>query len=285
MNIPCKIDPLGTLDILPVGYTRLEYLGAKQFTKIDTLLRVSPETGAQIRGRNLWNNNPDYSALCGVEAQFLVLGVNPTTRVPSFAWSTQANNNSWVALTNGLVIKTQESGAFSGLIPYSDFGDFRASLNFCMSGKWEYTEGELALSGELPAGGAGSLLNIYLFARNYSVYDYMTRYSWRGIVYSAVFSEGKKIVRNFIPALDSAGVPCMFDTVTRQTFHNSGSGAFIAGVDTQSQLNQLLCNLPDLSGQPVGTLTVRLADDLQTAVNRTAMDAMLSKNWEITEAA
>lgn len=37
------------------------------------------------------------------------------------------------------------------------------------------------------------------------------------------------LVRDFIPVLDSSGVPCMYDKVTKQFFYNQGTGQFIAG--------------------------------------------------------
>ena len=40
-------------------------------------------------------------------------------------------------------------------------------------------------------------------------------------------TQGQKLVRNFIPALDLTGRPCMFDTVTQQPFYNQGTGEFL----------------------------------------------------------
>jgi hypothetical protein len=90
---------------------------------------------------------------------------------------------------------------------------------------------------------------------------------------------------SLLPALDSTGAPCMFDTVTRTPFYNSGAGAFVVGIETQTQLNNMLLKLPDRTGLEVGTLQVRLADALQTPANEAKLDAMFAKNWEITQAA
>jgi hypothetical protein len=108
---------------------------------------------------------------------------------------------------------------------------------------------------------------------------------WYGKIFNAAISEDGSIVRQYIPALDPTGAPCMFDTVTRNPFYNSGSGAFIAGIDTTAQLNNMLHKLPDRTGQDVGTLQVRLAEALQTEANLAALDAMVAKNWEISQAA
>ncbi len=36
-------------------------------------------------------------------------------------------------------------------------------------------------------------------------------------------------IRNMLPCIDKAGTPCMWDTVSRKTFYNAGTGEFIAG--------------------------------------------------------
>ena len=113
---------------------------------------------------------------------------------------------------------------------------------------------------------------------------------WRGETSERIFgckfwNSAGTLLGEFIPALDSTGTPCMYDTVTRTPIYNSGRGAFIAGVEKQSQLTNLLRKLPDRTGQDVGTLTVRLADELQTPENESKLEAMAAKNWEISQAA
>ena len=50
-------------------------------------------------------------------------------------------------------------------------------------------------------------------------------------IYSVKFYNAGSIVRDFIPVLDTNGVPCMYDKVTEQFFYNQGTGQFIAGPD------------------------------------------------------
>ena len=40
---------------------------------------------------------------------------------------------------------------------------------------------------------------------------------------------GNKLINYLIPCLDTNNTPCMYDTVTGQTFYNQGTGEFIAG--------------------------------------------------------
>lgn len=42
----------------------------------------------------------------------------------------------------------------------------------------------------------------------------------------ARFTDGGKVVRDFVPAIDPNGRPCMYDLVTRQPFYNQGTGEF-----------------------------------------------------------
>lgn len=46
-------------------------------------------------------------------------------------------------------------------------------------------------------------------------------------IYSAEVTVGEEVVRRLIPVTDSNGAPCMFDTVTRLPFYNSGEGDFL----------------------------------------------------------
>lgn len=49
------------------------------------------------------------------------------------------------------------------------------------------------------------------------------------ILYYCKIWDNNILVRNFIPCLDSNNRPCMYDTVSGQTFYNQGTGEFIAG--------------------------------------------------------
>ena len=65
---------------------------------------------------------------------------------------------------------------------------------------------------------------VSLFAANGGSYPFTGRI-W---FYRAEKDGAEKL--ELIPALDPAGTPCMFDLVSRQPFHNKGTGQFIAGL-------------------------------------------------------
>lgn len=83
---------------------------------------------------------------------------------------------------------------------------------------------------------------------------------------------------NYIPALDSTGTPCMFDTVTKKPFYKTGSGQFIVGM-TLEQVRRLRLPAPTILTE----LTLSLPweaefDDLAQA----ALQAAADKGWLLT---
>lgn len=105
-------------------------------------------------------------------------------------------------------------------------------------------------------------------------------------IHEIQMSYGSDIVRALVPAFDNTGKPCMFDTVSKQSYYNAGSGYFIVGIDATAQIKTLLRNLPDLTGQEAKTLQIRLADSIRTE----ELEAYITnegnnKNWLISHAA
>lgn len=262
----------------PLGFTRLAYIGANKHCFFDTGLTVSSATGARVVALNEDNDSEYYSALAGIKTQFLVAGINPKSNLISWAWSTAPDAPSYTTLLNGQVITATEANSHASQRLKYNGGVFTARLNYMQSGAWDYEEGERFVSGALPSPDALSTSNILLFDRGSS-----SNYSWRGRIYVAQFTEGVRMVRNFVPVVNTSGVPCMFDTISRTEFFNKSANTLICGVETQDQLNTLLRGLPDRTGMSTGELQVRLASDLQTDANRAALDSMASKNWEISE--
>lgn len=97
------------------------------------------------------------------------------------------------------------------------------------------------------------------------------------IVQSANLIKNGKSVFNAVSALDSAGIPCMFDGVTKQPVYNSGTGSFIVGFTLPQARN--LRKLPAGGGE----LTISLPSNWQedTAVVA-ALATAESKGWVLT---
>lgn len=100
-----------------------------------------------------------------------------------------------------------------------------------------------------------------------------------GCVWAAAISYEKNILRQYVPALDPAGTPCMFDLVSKQPFKNVGSGQFVAGIGTVAQLTILLRNLPATGG----ALTLSLPAEANTPEVAEALQACHdTKGWTLT---
>jgi len=69
-----------------------------------------------------------------------------------------------------------------------------------------------------------SAIPIYLFALNDN--GSIDRYS-KVKMYSFKIYEDIQLVRDFIPALDTNDIPCLFDKVSKDCFYNQGTGDFI----------------------------------------------------------
>ena len=52
---------------------------------------------------------------------------------------------------------------------------------------------------------------------------------FRGRIYSCKHYSGDELIQDFVPCLDTEGVPCMFDFVSRKPFYNVGTGSFTWG--------------------------------------------------------
>lgn len=56
--------------------------------------------------------------------------------------------------------------------------------------------------------------------------DVVNAFPPRTILWYARLLVNDVLVRDFIPCLDYDGIPCMYDTVSRKTFYNAGTGIF-----------------------------------------------------------
>lgn len=52
-------------------------------------------------------------------------------------------------------------------------------------------------------------------------------------LYSCKIYDNDTLVRDFVPVLDYAGIPCMYDQVEGKLYYNKGTGEFVAGPEKQ----------------------------------------------------
>ena len=52
---------------------------------------------------------------------------------------------------------------------------------------------------------------------------------FQGRIYSCKHYSGDELIQDFVPCLDTGGVPCVFDLVSQKPFYNVGTGSFTWG--------------------------------------------------------
>lgn len=80
-----------------------------------------------------------------------------------------------------------------------------------------------------------------VFSRTFSVSDFTSTVTmalfkaksinngFQGRIYSCKHYSGDELIQDFVPCLDTEGVPCMFDFVSQKPFYNVGTGSFTWG--------------------------------------------------------
>lgn len=279
MNIPRNIDPLGTRTVLPVGYTRIAYLMPMTNTaRLDSGLRGWPDLGCRVRGFF------DSSRTDSFPTQWFVLTADfeywgaLVYYSPKASIGYRGSNVVYYPQTDGAADATSGGNSKRG---YSIAGDFLVNYNWLGNMQWKYNDADKSLTRNLSeVGKPMNAATVAVFGRG----DWDVE-NWSGGIREVSFSRGEKIVGHVVPVLNELGQPTMWDLIRKTPLKKYSDGDFIAGIDTQAQFNNMLRKLPDRSGQEVGTLQVRLAEGLQTEANLAALDAMVAKNWEISQAA
>lgn len=90
--------------------------------------------------------------------------------------------------------------------------------------KAELEDGTAAFSETFSVSDFTSTVTMALFRSKGVSGDY-----FRGRIYSCKHYNNGKLIQDFVPCLDTEGVPCMFDLVSRKSFYNKGYGSFTWG--------------------------------------------------------
>lgn len=243
---------------LPAGYTQLAYLESSGSQYIDTGVILTNEDIVTVDRMPLGRGAT--TALFGAHAG----GQHRYIHTEQYSGSLQ-NILFWVGF-----------GTLTSDFPVISLGMSRHTVNY---GQTHLTAGDLTITAlDRSFTFTTSPLTCYLFARNASNWD--AHYIGRVYHFSI---KGKRKMR---PAITPQGEPCMYDFISGQAFVNIGEGDFIAGIDTTAQINTLLRNLPDLTGQEAKTLQIRLADSIRTEEMEAYITAQgNAKNWLISHAA
>ena len=266
-SIPCKIDPLGACFELPFGYTRVAYLECTGEQSIELGVSFSPSTS--WRGVIVPLNSDSVSTFCSSgNLSFLA----PYRGILRFLMY----RHSYFPLADGTY-----ATSWSEAQNKAYYNIANKTICFTLNKKGNGEFGVIWKDNEVSRSLPEPLQNnqgTILFAQSTGYNKFVGR------MYRFTITEGEIIKGDYLPIIDSIGKPCIWDKVSKQPLYNLDDKGFIVGVQSQHQLDMLLHCLPDLTGGDIGTLQMRLAEELKTPENLAALDDMLEKNWEITQA-
>lgn len=254
MSIPCKMRPAG-LDSLLMGYTRLEFLEGTGPQRINTGVMPTGDMNIKV----------DVMATKWVYVNYVFGSENRSG--PNIVFSMNYNN----------AHSTAGAYRYGTQSKYFVYGVHKLNTRYHyeFDGPVVYRNGALARfqDGTFTPETFTGTRPIWLFNSvhdNEYFYAAGTQRVWK---FSIDRPDGP--VLNYIPALDPAGVPCMFDTVSKQPFYNAVTGAdFVAGMT----LGQAL-KLKDLPAK-TATLDISLPEgyDSQEEVMESIRQAE-AKGW------
>ena len=189
---------------LPYGFTELDYLASSGTQYIDTREFLDSEWSVTITAANTApSNNNNSFGLFGFSA-----GAPNVFALSVYCEMPSSRNVSWVGL--------------------GDFGEMFLSwdINTSLFHTYSLNKSMLTFDGSpaleiQTAPFSNSTYTSFLFK-----YNSTTRNGFIGRVTSAILYQGNSKKRDFVPVLDTDGVPCMYDTVSHTCFRNAGSGTF-----------------------------------------------------------
>ena len=196
---------------LPEGYTAVDYLQSSGTQWIE--MGVAPNQNTKAVLKIIINNfNADYgTSLIGSRTgansddqftTYLDIPVGSSTRF-LFRMDGQTESISWKGLTTDKIYTVTLSGT-----------EMKAELE----------DGTTVFSTTFSVSDFTSTLTMALFRAKNVAGDY-----FQGRIYSCKHYNGNELIQDFVPCLDTNGVPCMFDLVSRKPFYNKGSGSFTWG--------------------------------------------------------
>ncbi len=195
--------------ILPQGYTKCEYLESTGTQYIDTKIKCSDinyfnyEIEAHIQNLSQYTDQQLYA----------LVGAYEVGKAFQFGMVTTGTNEERITMNM----------SFDSAIFYTGLklGEWRTL--YSSSGTQKMNNNVIANKQSI---NDFTDLTFYLFGRN-GIGNYR-QLNKQKLTYIYIKSNGKTIL-NLISCLDYNNRPCMYDTVSGQTFYNQGTGEFIAG--------------------------------------------------------
>lgn len=202
-----KSEKIAKLDLdsitLPYGYKRCEYLESDTNNQyIDTEIIPTNTTGTWIIAKRISETVDGYS---------IAVRTNSNYYYPPMLRS-NGNYHGWGTTTEWTDF-TKQNIAFESYINYPINGTITKEAVAIDNAGTSVTK---ALTTNLPT----ISHSLYMFGRNYN--GTLER-QWNGRIYRVKISEGDQIIRDFIPALDPDGKPCMYEMVEGKPYYNAAT--------------------------------------------------------------
>lgn len=193
---------------LPAGYQRCKYLESTGTQYIATGIIVNPMTD---------ESRLDYMSLKNIGESFQVA-------LGSATLDAGGNVNRGWYLYIGI---KQNVGFLNGGVPatVTDYViDYGSRVSVVLSGEFASVDSTIFNS---PSNNRKSDNPITIFKRNVNSEGNRAEAYAHARLFSFSHLRNGEVIMNLVPCLDSAGVPCMYDTVTKQPFYNKGTGEFL----------------------------------------------------------
>lgn len=193
---------IGELPKLPNGYVRCKYLESSGKQYITTGVHLTEDCGFLYDGRFYFAPN---SSIIGSANR--KTSSEPALSICLFTYT----GMDMVCLFANRVTKYIKEFT-------SSVGEWH---QYCYKQSTVYFDGNAV--GTINSNSSDLLSQMYLFKVPGGVFPNGTR---NAIKNASFYNPNGDTINNFIPALDTSEHPCMYDTISKQTFYNAGTGKF-----------------------------------------------------------
>ena len=199
---------------LPSGYKKVEYLKNTGTQYIDTKFIPSKDSKLEIELKfegdfKASDTNTAFFGVSDAESKFSMNFGGASSQYDTlFCWCET---------------RSKDSYKIYSLRIYDEIRTNKNKIIFS-SGKVTYANRSADMATKI----SDNIDSLIIFGARYmsKIYSFNAYYMY---LYSCKLYSGDILLRDLIPCLDSDNKPCMYDTVSKKTFYNSGTGEFLYG--------------------------------------------------------
>ena len=195
---------------LPEGYTAVDYIQTSGSQRIDTGVKSSASVGlsADFCFDDTYNNQNLAQAYSAPENYLLMV----------LALSSWQSPDGAVWFVHSYLNATQyfkKADADRHIYHFNADGQYTVEMDGIQYKKADPSQTTFPADAR----------NLWLFVRNSPSVDGYARMK----LYSCTMYDSGRKIRDFKPCLDTDGVPCLYDLISKTAFYNQGSGSFTWG--------------------------------------------------------